>query len=425
MPSGRNGANQAWQRRPFSLFELQTKLINSKLIKFSFQFLQKIVSRLRRPAMRLRKSFDSDLLRQDNRSALEFLDFSSVDQKFKQGEGNMKKQPTVAVVIPYFNGSKFIARSLASALNQSMPANEIIIVNDGSRATEREFLHQLTREHSFKIIDKPNGGQGSARNAGVAASTANYICFLDQDDFFLPEHIEILLQAIPANDRQFGFAYADLKIADGNGDILFTNFVESHSRQNPKTSLIDLLQNDMFVLPSASIICRNAFDAVSGFDEQFTGYEDDDLFLRLFRKGYTNHFVNKAVTVWCIHAESTSYSIKMCRSRFRYFKKLAATFNDDADRNLFIFRDCLMPRFGSAFIRDAVKAVLGNTEHRLEVCEILRTFSAMVSRNSSVGRRRKAKLKLLALLLTHSPRWLLRTLKDARRVALFRRLTTW
>ena len=337
----------------------------------------------------------------------------------------MKDQATVAVVIPFFNGSKFIARSLQSAVNQTTPASEIIVVNDGSRPEEAEFLHQLAKNYSIKIIDKPNGGQGSARNAGVAASTAEYICFLDQDDFFLSTHIEILTEAIPARDPEFGFVYADLKVADANGDILFTSTVTTHSKQNPKTSLLDLLLHDMFVLPSASLISRKAFDGIGGFDEQFTGYEDDDLFMRLFRKGYTNYFVNRPVTVWCIHAESTSYSIKMSRSRFRYFSKLTHSFGDDIDRNLFVFRDCLMPRFGGSFINDAVKANIENSEHRAEIFEILRTFSAMVRGNSSVGRRRRTKIKLITWWVTTMPASLIRALRPLNRFAPVRRLTKW
>ena len=335
----------------------------------------------------------------------------------------MKKEkgPSVVVVIPFYNGSPFIERALRSVFEQSTPPDEVIVVNDGSRVSERDFLHALAARLPFRVIDKPNGGQGSARNAGVMATKSDFICLLDQDDFFLETHIEVLTRSLPINDRKFGFLYADLKIADVDGNIFFTTIVKIKSTENPKTSLINLLKDDMFVLPSASIISRKAFEAVGGFDEQFTGYEDDDLFMRLFHKGYTNYFVDEPVTVWCVHSASTSFSIKMSTSRFRYFKKLMATFVDQEDRGLFFFRDCLLPRFLHQFVGDAVGAVDKDEAHRTAVYEILRDFSTAVLANRYVGRRQKVKLMLTTFLLTNDFPGSRFVFKGARRLPFVRR----
>jgi glycosyltransferase involved in cell wall biosynthesis len=305
-----------------------------------------------------------------------------------------KLRPTVVVVIPYYNGSKFIERSVRSAYDQDVPADEVIVVNDGSIDSERAFLHELATKYPFRIVDKENGGQGSARNAGVAASTSDYICFLDQDDFFLPNHIEDLVGAMPEKDRRFGFVYADLCHADGDGNIIYFDTVRNRG-DHPKRSIIQMIGADMFVLPSASLIGRKAFDAVGGFDPQFTGYEDDDLFLRLFRAGYNNYFLAKSVTVWCIHSASTSYSIQMTRSRFKYFRKLAETFPDAPAQGYYYFRDLLRHRFQKMFIDEANKAVNANSEHQEEVCDMLKTYTAMVCKNPHVARRSKLRLRFV------------------------------
>ncbi len=75
--------------------------------------------------------------------------------------------PTVVVIIPFYNGADFIERSVRSVFEQSVPANEVIVVNDGSRTEERAALDALAARYPFRILDKENGGQGSARNAGV------------------------------------------------------------------------------------------------------------------------------------------------------------------------------------------------------------------------------------------------------------------
>lgn len=283
---------------------------------------------------------------------------------------------TVSVIIPYYNGSKWIERALASIAEQTMPATEVIVVNDGSREDERIALGKLADRYTFHIIDKSNGGQGSARNAGVASASADYICFLDQDDFYLPDHIEVLVKAIPTKDHRFGFVYGDAIEADGDGNVLRSSMVKDHNPIHQKRTIIEMLGSDMFVLPSASLIDKKAFLAVDGFDPRFTGYEDDDLFMRLFRKGYTNYFIDRPVYVWCIHEENRK------------------------EQGRFYFRDCIMPRFGRAFIADALKAAKRNNEHRPEICNILRKYAEVVYVNKYISRRYKLKLRVVTLFLT-------------------------
>jgi len=331
-------------------------------------------------------------------------------------------QPSVAVVIPFYNGSQFIERSVSSVFGQTVPADEVIVVNDGSRPEEREALGELAKRYAFRILDKENGGQGSARNAGVAASTSNFICFLDQDDFYLENHIEILVAGIPAEDPRFGFVYADLYEADGDGNVVRTSVVKESSNQNPKRDVLNLLRYDMHILPSAALIGRRAFEAVQGFDPQFMGYEDDDLFLRIFRKGYSNYFIDRAVTVWCIHVGSTSFSIRMIRSRYRYFKKMAQMFPDEPQRERYYLRDCFVPRFGRLFADQAIEAIKLDNEYRGELLEYFREFSDLALANRYVGRKSKARLWLMRHLLLRGTPGIVRAVDTLIRLPLIRKL---
>ena len=339
-----------------------------------------------------------------------------------KNESSLASRPSVVVVIPFYNGAAFIERAVDSVFSQTVPADEVVVVNDGSRTEEREALGALAARYPLRIVDKENGGQGSARNAGVAASSSAFICFLDQDDFYLPNHIEILVDAIPAGDARFGFVYADLYEADVDGNVVRTALVKQHPASHPKTHIFDLLRHDMLVLPSAALVSRVAFEAVGGFDPQFVGFEDDDLFLRVFRKGYSNYFVDRAVTVWCIHTESTSFSIRMVRSRFRYFRKLAGMFPDQPRRGRFFLRDYLMPRFGKHFVDDAIEAVKLDNEHREEMFAHLDEYTRMVLANPSVGRLAKLKLRTTRFLLAHSSPGMVRAIGAATKLPLIRGL---
>ncbi|HEY6629877.1 MAG TPA: glycosyltransferase family A protein [Rhizobiaceae bacterium] len=319
--------------------------------------------------------------------------------------------PDVAVVIPYYNGSKFIRRSVESVLAQTIRPAEFVVVNDGSEADEAAFLHKLAVELNFTVIDKDNGGQGSARNAGVAATRAPFICLLDQDDIFLPEHIEILRRAVAA-DARFGWVYGDLIEADGDGNVVRTSMLSEHGRGHPKRSIFDMLSSDMFVLPSASMISRKAFESVGGFDEQFTGYEDDDLFLRMFRAGFTNSFVASPVTVWCINTDSTSFSMRMSRSRLRYFKKLVSSMPNEPLRNRYYLRDCLVPRFrrnilGEAFLAVARAHTPRGTmlaPHRDELIQMAKEFCSIVVADDYVSPKQKRHLRMQAAIVSSGSR---------------------
>lgn len=312
------------------------------------------------------------------------------------------KDKSVAVIIPFFNGAQWVERAIQSVLNQTIKPNEFIIVNDGSSPKEKDAIELLQSKYQFQLVHKENGGQSTARNFGANISRSNYLCFLDQDDFYLPTHIEDLVNALPSRDPKFGFVYADLYVADVHGNIIFSDCVRERG-PHPKRSIIDLIQRDMFVLPSASIISKEVFDKVGGFDPQFMGYEDDDLFLRIYRSGYSNYFLEKAVTVWCIHGESTSYSIKMIRSRFKYFKKLTETFPDDQSRALYFFRDCIMPRFTKPFFSEVITSIEKNTDYREEIIQMFKEYSRIVSDNPHVSKKQKIKFKTLIWILDKLP----------------------
>jgi GT2 family glycosyltransferase len=110
------------------------------------------------------------------------------------------------------------------------------------------------------------------------------------------------------------------------------------------------LREDMFILPSASLISRAAFEAIGGFDPRLSGYEDDDLFLRMFQAGYDGLYVDECLSQWRIHGSSSSYSARMRRSRRIYAGKLMAAFPDNPRDNLHYVSEVIVPRF----VRSAV-----------------------------------------------------------------------
>ena len=314
----------------------------------------------------------------------------------------------IAVVIPFYNGSRFIERAVVSAKRQTIPPSELIVVNDGSRPEEREFLGELATRYDITIIDKDNGGQGDARNAGAAAATSPYICFLDQDDAFLDTHIADLLASIAENDPHYGYSYGDLFEADAAGRIMKRSCL--NPADHPKKTLLDCLRKDMYILPSATLISRCSFLDVGGFDPQFRGYEDDDLFLRFFLAGYTSIYIEKPVTIWTIHAGSTSYSPLIAQSRWKYFTKLVDMFPDDPLRDTYYVGDILIPRFCVSFVQDVVTATLSRVDTRPQARGTLDAFMRIVRESSGYAVGQRCLLRLAAYVVQHVPENILRAL---------------
>jgi glycosyltransferase involved in cell wall biosynthesis len=297
---------------------------------------------------------------------------------------------TVSIVIPFHNGSRWIERALESVQNQTIPPNEVILVNDGSSEDELGFLVGLQQRFNFQILNQENSGQSAARNLGVSKATSDYICLLDQDDYYLPKHNQILLENADFEDPTFGFSYGDLWRSNEAGQIL------SHSSINvkikhPHTSLNTLVGKNMFIVPSATLISRTAFLAVGGFDPELRGFEDDDLFLRFFLAGYSNRFTPEAVTVWTINTSSTSFTESMARSRFIYFKKLLKTFPEGSVVGTYVFGQLMYKRFAYQFAGDVIESAFKGGENYEERLSRLKEFRSIVRSSNEITARGKRK----------------------------------
>ena len=96
----------------------------------------------------------------------------------------MSYTPAVSVIMPIYNAAPFLEESLGGLLQQTLQNMEIICVNDGSTDNSPEIVRAYaSADARIRIIDKPNGGYGSAMNAGLAAATGEYIGILEPDDF--------------------------------------------------------------------------------------------------------------------------------------------------------------------------------------------------------------------------------------------------
>lgn len=177
----------------------------------------------------------------------------------------MKEQPLVSIAINNYNYARFLPQAIDSALNQTYPNVEVVVVDDGSTDNSREII----ASYGDKIIPvlKENGGQASAFNAGFAASRGDIVCFLDADDIFVPEKASEVVEALTSS-QNLGWCFHPLKFvdSDGNPSASQSSNEDSSISKNGHTSpyreydvgacmLRGKLKNKIPPLPSTSGLC--------------------------------------------------------------------------------------------------------------------------------------------------------------------------
>lgn len=176
------------------------------------------------------------------------------------------EMPLISVVVPVYNGEKFIREAIDNIFSQNYPALEIIIVNDGSTDNSEQIISSLPYE--VRYIKKENGGPASARNRGIAEASGDYIAFLDVDDFW-PENMLKRLIAEFQEDPE-------LKVVHGYGQLI---------EKDIKTGEWSFIGNPKEGFPGyigAGLYKKEVFQEVGLYDTFLKFGEDADWFNRAY-----------------------------------------------------------------------------------------------------------------------------------------------
>lgn len=107
--------------------------------------------------------------------------------------------PKISVIIPTYNRAETLIESLKSVLDQTHPAHQIIVVDDGSTDNSVSMLSPFRSRIDY--IRQENAGVSAARNTGLAAATGDWIAFLDSDDVWYPNRLSVLVRDIRKNKK--------------------------------------------------------------------------------------------------------------------------------------------------------------------------------------------------------------------------------
>lgn len=195
--------------------------------------------------------------------------------------------PKASIIVPAFNVSATISRTLSSLLSQEFTDFEIVIVNDGSIDDTMTIVAPFLTDPRVRVVNQLNRGLAGARNSGILAAKGDYIGFCDADDLWLPSKLGAHVAHLDANPS-VGVSFSGSQLIDDDDALLGIN-------QSPKLrdiSSADILRRNPIGNGSAPVIRRAVFKAIAYkpvsdgtrswfFDETFRQSEDIECWMRI------------------------------------------------------------------------------------------------------------------------------------------------
>ena len=184
-------------------------------------------------------------------------------------------RPKVSIVIPVYNGANYLREAVDSALAQTYPEIEVLVVNDGS--TDGGRTEAIARSYGSRIryLEQRNGGVASALNAGIRAMTGDYLSWLSHDDVYLPTKVESEVARV-ASAPSGAVLFSDYEYIDARGRVLGEK--RFHGRTDAMR--VELVAGDP-IHGCTTLVPRRSLEAVGPFDVTLRTIQDYDMWFRL------------------------------------------------------------------------------------------------------------------------------------------------
>lgn len=190
----------------------------------------------------------------------------------------------LSIIIPVYNGEKYIQEAIASCITPNLKNNyEIIIVDDGSVDATLNKIKKFKGIKNIKVLQQSNSGSAAARNLGIRTSVGKFVCFLDADDIYLKGTIDFFLQLVAnlENSRK-GFYCNYIRMTDVG---LFDAYVRVAEPFKPPLRYTQFLLPKKFpILTSTVLINRAELLEMGGFNERFLRCQDLELWTRIVER---------------------------------------------------------------------------------------------------------------------------------------------
>ena len=209
-------------------------------------------------------------------------------------------QPFFSVVIPTYNRAGFIATAVQSVIDQTFRDWELIVVDDASTDDTQDVLRTF-RDARIQILrNETNLERSASRNRGIAEARGQYICFLDSDDYYLPNHLSTLRSRIEEMDDAQAVVVLSCRrqYPDRSVDVL------TASRLEPDLTPVE--QVIAHHIPVNTLAIPRSRLPTPAFDSRFRINEDVRLFAQLAASGLVFHYFDDITSVWVCEGQNTA-----------------------------------------------------------------------------------------------------------------------
>jgi len=204
------------------------------------------------------------------------------------------QSPFFSVVVPTHNRAHFLSKAIESVLAQTCTDWELIIIDDGSTDNTKELVEQFT-DKRIHYVWQENQERSAARNNGITISRGQYICFLDSDDYYLDDRLEVFHKEISDKEMPIAFLYTGICF-ETNGEI-----VPREELPNIYKSMMDYIVYNVVGSPQVCIH-RHILEQYK-FDIRFNLAEDTELWVRIIHAGFPFIYLNYCNVIASNHDE--------------------------------------------------------------------------------------------------------------------------
>ena len=206
--------------------------------------------------------------------------------------------PKVTIIIPFFN-DKYVPVAIQSALDQTYPNIEVIVVDDGS-------THEVDKIQPYldyiTYLRKENGGTATALNYGIEHATGEYVAWLSSDDMFLPHKIQAQMDYMIASNSSVSFS--NYHLMDKDNQVFIPWCGKRFSPYNNAKDVYESFRVENPVNGCTTLIRKDIFDKVGIFNPGFLYTHDYDMWFRILLNGFHMHYIDQALIQFRSHEES-------------------------------------------------------------------------------------------------------------------------
>ncbi|MEM7509517.1 MAG: glycosyltransferase family 2 protein [Bacteroidota bacterium] len=191
----------------------------------------------------------------------------------------MDKQPFFSVIILTYNRLAFLKLAIESVVNQRFTDWELLIIDDGSTDGTEAYLASFKENLNIRVIRQKNAGQAASRNVAVKQAYGKYIAFLDDDDYYLPDHLETFWTFIKEKKEPVAFVRSFVHW-EKDGEVVDKQVLNTNTKGNP---LMYMIHGGSAMYPTCSVLHKEIFEHFS-FNEEIKVSIDAECWIRILCK---------------------------------------------------------------------------------------------------------------------------------------------